>query len=331
MKHMLALLLLGMLCTSCAALPAEEKAFAVVLCVEKDGEALRVHGRIPTYQSGGGYLTVKGQGASIEAALAAMEAAAPMDVHLSQLRLVTVDEALGRSGELPAILLALSQRADMRMQAAVAVTRTPAEELMKALKPSAGARLSKAMDVLLESRREQGMILPSALAEVVRMGERQTPVLMNLALEEGEISLSGGWPMRSDGTLTAGITPEETALLALLMGIQTDFLLPLKGDVVRVRDASAHARLSEDMTTASVKLTLTAVDTPFTEEELRRALADALLSLLGRLSSDGCDVLGLGRQAILRTHEMAGWHGMSWPERLRQLRWQVSVGVNGPA
>lgn len=331
MKRILTLLLMVTMCTSCAALPAEEKAFAVVLCVEKAGDAIRVYGRIPTYRSGDGYLTVTGQGASVEAALAAMESASPMDVHLSQLRLLAVDEALGRAGELPAVLLALSQREDMRLQAAVAITREPADTLMKAFEPAAGARLSKAMDVLLESRKAQGTILPATLAQVIRMGERQSPVLMNILLEDGELSLSGGWPMRSDGTLTAMLSPDETALLALLIEKPTDIRLSMKGDVVRVREVSAQTWLSEDGNTASVELTLTAVDFPLSEEELRRALAEALLSLLSRLSSDGCDVLGLGRQAVMRTHDMIQWQALNWPQKLRQLQWQVSVGVTGPA
>lgn len=326
MKRMIPLVALLLLCTSCTALPAEERAFAVALCVEK-AEDWRVHGRIPTYQTGGGYLTVTGEGDTLSAALADMDAAAPMHVNLSQLRLLVVDAALADSSELPAVFQALAERPDMRLQCAVAVAEVPLKSVAEALKPAAGARLSKALDLLLGARAEQGTILHASLADVLRMGERQSPVLIALALDGKEIRLSGGCLL--DGA--SPLSPEETVLLSLLLGSTKTLRLNLPGVSADVRDASAKIRLSEDLRTASVTLTLRTTASSVTADGLESTLAQELLTLLTRLSAEGCDALGLGRRAILRMHDMADWHALDWPQIYQSLRWEVHIRVNGPA
>lgn len=325
MKVLILLLFPVLLCTACTALPAEERAFAVALCVEKV-DVWRVHGRIPTYQTGGGYMTVTGEGDTLSAALSAMDAAAPMRINLSQLRLLAADVSLAKEGELPTLLSALADRHDMRLQCAVALTDAPVKDVAEALKPAAGSRLSKALDLMLDARQEQGAILPAPLSDVLRMGERQSPVLMALSLDGQEITLSGGYTM--DGVLLA---PEETALLSLLLGHAKTLQLSLPGGSAEVRDVSVHIRLSEDLTAASVEASMTATASSFKEDGLEQALADALIVLLTRLSANGCDALGLGRQAILHTRDMAAWYALNWPEKYCRLRWQVSVSVNGPA
>ncbi len=325
MKVLIILLLPMLLCTSCTALPAEERAFAVALCVEK-ADVWRVHGRIPTYQTGGGYMTVTGEGDTFSAALSAMDAAAPMRINLSQLRLLVADAKLAKTGGLSALLSALTDRSDMRLQCAVALTDAPVKDVAEALKPAAGSRLSKALDLMLDARIEQGAILPARLSDVLRMGERQSPVLAALSLEGKDITLSGGYTM--DGVTLA---PEDTALLSFLLGHAKTLQLPLPGGSAQVRDVSVRIRLSEDLAAAHVEVTMTATASSFTEEGLEQLLADALLKLLTRLSADGFDALGLGRQAILHTRDMAEWHALNWLEMYRGIRWEVAVRVNGPA
>lgn len=326
MKKLLALLMLMlMLCTSCSALPAEERAFAVALSVEKQDGRWQVHARIPTYQSGGGYQTVTGAGGSLDEALAAMDTAAPMHLHLSQLRLLVLHAGL--NDEMYAALHLLSERMDVRPDCAVAVTDVPGKTLMEALKPTMGTRLSKSIDVLLDTRAEQGSILPATLADVIRMGERQTPVAVGLFVSDGKVELSGGYVLENGILL---LTDMETAFLSLLRGDAKKLQLSLPGGTAEVRDVKSHVHL-EDMSNASVDLTLTAVASAFTPEGLEEVLARELLALLERLSKAGCDVLGLSRGAVMRTDNMADWHALNWPERLRQIRWTVSVGVSGPA
>ena len=271
-------------------------------------------------------MTVTGEGNSLSASLSAMDAAAPMRINLSQLRLLVVDEKLAREGELQGILTALSDRPDMRMQCAVALTDAPAKAVAEALKPAAGTRLSKALDLMLDARIEQGTILPATLSDVLRMGERQLPVLIALSLEGQEISLSGGYT--TDGMT---LNPEETALLSLLLGHVKALLMILPGGYADVRDASASIRLSEDFNMARVELAMTTTSSSFTDDGLEQLIADELLALLSRFSAAGCDVLGLGRKAIMYTQDMAKWHLLNWPEKYREIRWEVAVGVDGPA
>lgn len=324
MKALIILLFAMMMCSSCAALPAEERAFAVALCVEKDG-AWRVHGRIPTYQSGGGYMTVTGEGQTFPAALSDMDATSPMRINLSQLRLLVADVKLAQSGELSSLLSVLSDRSDMRQQCAVALTDGSVKAVAEALKPTAGSRLSKAIDLMLAARIEQGTTLQATLSDVLRMGQRQSPILASLTLKGNEITLSGGYTMEG-----IQLTDEETALLSVLLGSSNALRLNLPGGSAEVRDASAKIRLSEDCSTARVELSLNATSSTFTESGLEQVLVDALLTLLPRLSADGCDALGLGRKAIIRVYDMAGWHAMKWPEKYRSILWEVAVGVNGP-
>ena len=332
MKRLTLLLLLTLLvCSSCTALPAEERAFAVVLGVEKDADTWYVHARIPTYQTGGGYLTVSGEGEDLSNALSDMDASAPMHLHLSQLRLLVLDSKLTDSADLPAVFEVFSSRADIRLQCAVAVTDMPAKELMDALKPTTGSRLSKSIDVLLESRKEQGCILPATLADVIRMGQRQSPVLIALTLVDKEVSLSGGYPLSENLRLGTRISVEETPLLSMLMGRAKNLRLSLPGGGAEVRDVSAKVCLEEGMQSASVTLRLRMTVSSFTPDGLEELLAEECLSLLTRLSDEGCDVLGLGRKASLHIHDMADWHELNWPERYRQMKWTVSVKVNGPA
>lgn len=324
MKKLLILLTL-LLCTACSALPAEERAFAVVLCIEKPGSLWQAHARIPTYQNGGGYQTVTGKGNSLDTALAALEVAAPMHLHLSQLRLVVLQMAVGRDAA--TALHTLSARMDIRPNCAVAVTEASAASLMEALEPASGMRLSKGLDVLLDTRVEQGSILPATLADIIRMGDRQTPVAAGLRITDGQIELSGGYALAEQ---IVPITDRETALLSLLRGDTKNQRLFLPDGTAEIRDAKSQIRLA-GTSDASVILTLTAVESAFTPDDLEAQLAGELLTLLERLTKAGCDVLGLGRRAMMQMNDMAQWHVLNWPDRLRQLRWTVAVGVNGPA
>lgn len=332
MKRLLALLMtLPLFCTACAALPAEERAFAVALLVEKEGEVWRVYGRIPTYQTGGGYLSVSGEGETLPDALRDMEAASPMQLHLSQLRLLVLDVALAEDEELPEVLQHLAERADLRPQCAVAMTDAPLEAVAEALKPAAGERLSKAIDVLLDTRKAQGGILPADFADVLRMGERQSPVLIGLTVEEGNISLFGGYALTTKGRLAARLDAREVQLLSLLTGSTKELRLSVDNSAAAVREISAQVHLLPDWRGAQADVRMQLISSAHTAEELAQVLADACADLLTRLSQQGCDVLGLGRRAICHAEDMAQWYAMDWPTRLRQLRWNVSVRVDDPA
>lgn len=320
MKKMLVMLMV-LCCTSCTALPAEERAFAVALCIEKAGDVWQVYGRIPAYKADGEYLTVKGQGAMLDTALADMDASAPMKVTLSQLRLLMISAET----EISDVLTVLAGKLDLRPQCVVAVTDEPAGKIMEALSPQSGSRLSKAIDLLVESRTEQGVIPDARLADVVRMGERQTPVFARAALKENQIDLTGAW--------AAGewLTPEETALLSLLMGNTRELRLALPQGTSHVREAKVDVVLSVDGSSARVTLQAEATESDIPLDALERHVADAALALVTRLSHLGCDALGVGRQHVCHYRDMMQWHEADWPGKYREIRWQVEVGLNGPA
>jgi len=331
MKRLLLLLAL-LLLTGCTALPAEERSFAVVLGFSRSGVAWTAHARIPTYQTGGGYMTVSGEGDTPGAALAALDAACPMELQSGQLRMLVFSAELAKSGDFPALLEELRRRDDLRMDAYAAVTESDMQSLMDAMEPLTGTRLSKSLDVLMETRSTQGTVAVCRLRELLESGERQQPVLASMRLEDGAVTVSGGWPISADVRVTQRLTPEETQLLALMQGRLTQGSLTLAEGVVRLTGVSTDLQLVQPlMHEASVRLSLAVSASPLTEDALGQAVATACLGLLNRLSAMGCDALGLGRQAILHVEDMAEWRQLDWPARYRELEWSVSVGVTGPA
>ena len=321
----LLLLLMMFCCTACTALPAEERAFAVALCAEKQGEAWQMHARIPAYKTGGEYLTVSGKGKDVALALADLDASAPMQTSLSQLRLLVLSDQL-KGADVDDLLTYLADQYDVRLQCAVAMTDASAKAVADALKPDTGARLSKAIDILLESRIRQGSVPKATLAEIIRMGERQSPVLMRLSLQEGKPDLSGAYPLGRGGQILPKLTEEETALLSLLRGDTKELQLSLMGEGVRVRDVCAKAALAEDLRTARVTLTMKVLSSAVSPDDVESALAQACAELLSRLSAEGCDALGLGRKASLCLKDMAAWQ-----EAYPGIQWIVSVRAEGPA
>lgn len=330
MKRLLTLLLCAQLMTSCTALPAEERSFAVALGVMRVGEEWTVFARTPTYQTGGGYATLQGKGDTLEAALAALDADSPMQLHLGQLRLLVFSAELARTEDFPAALNALANRHDLRLGVSVGVTESDMKALMDAMKPATGARLSKSVDVLVETRIEQGTVLPAVLADVICMGERQSPLLMNVSLDGQAAAISGVWPAGADGRVTEVLSPEETQLLSLMLGQMTTGSLSLTEGTVRLNGAKAETELLlPTMQEASVRLVLRVGASTLAEEALSRAVAAACLGVLNRLSGMGSDALGLARQAITHADDMSDWHGLDWPARYREIEWSVSVGVEG--
>ena len=331
MKWLLLCMMLWVLtCTGCTALPAEERSFAVALAVSGEEGAWTVHARIPTYQSGGGYATVSGEGDTVSHALAALDAASPLQLHLGQTRLLVFPADVARSEAFPAVLTSLRERDDLRPQAALAVTESSAAQVMDALTPATGQRLSKSLDALLETRVREGTALSATLAELHLMGERQQAALMNLSLEDGAVSIAGSWPMGADGRVTQPLTPQETQLLSLMLGRMKSGTLSLTEGVLQLTEATADVELLlPTMQQAAVRLQLRVKASSLTEDAIAQAVASACLGVLGRLSVMGCDALGLARQAITHVEDMREWQEADWSARYRDMAWTVSVGVEG--
>ena len=319
----------ALLCSACSALPAEERSFAVVFGVSGGAGDWTLHARVPTYQTGGGYLTVTGRGDTLPHALADLDAAAPMQLHPGQARMIVLSADTACSADFPQVMAWLTQWRALRSGAYLAVTPMALDAFMQTLEPATGTRLSKSLDVLVQSRLQQGVIPASTLAEVLSMGERQSPVLLNADVSEDALILAGGWPVGEDGRAAQEpLTAQEMQLLSLMQGRLTQGTLSLDEGAVRLTGASADVSLSlPTLQAAHVTLTLEAADSPLTAQELSRAVASACLRLLNRLSALGCDALGLARQAIVHMSDMDAWHALDWPQRLQAMEWAVSVGA----
>ena len=332
MKRILVICAIGLMLSGCTALPAEERSFAVALGVEGGQGAWQVHARIPTYQTGGGYATVTGEGDSLSAALAALDAASPMQLHLGQLRLLVFSADLARGKEFALALEEITARHDLRMEAKPAITEADMKSLMDALKPATGARLSKSLDVLMETRDEQGTVIAAPLSEILLMGERQSPALLNISLDGQEASLSGCWPIGTDGKAQGPLSPEETQLLSLMLGRMKTGTLSLAEGTIRITSAKAEVSLEgPTLQNAAVRLMLRCNASSLSDAAVSQAAATACLGVLNKLSGMGSDALGLGRQALRHAQDMAQWHDMNWPQRYREIEWSVSVGAQPAA
>jgi len=328
MKKLLILLMM-LVCTSCTALPAEERAFTVAVCVEKTEDTWSVHARIPAYKTGGEYLTISGEGEDVPSAMADLNASAPMQVSLSQVRLLVLSDKLSAT-DVSALFEAMSTLYEVRMQCVVAVTDADAKDVADALQPETGARLSKSIDVLLEARTSQGSIPKTTLADALLMGERQSPVLTRLTLKAGEIELDGAYPLNGEGQLLSPLTKEESALLAIHRGDAKSLYLSLNGVNAHVWDACAKVSLSDDLETARVALTMHVLASSAADAGFEQAVADSCAQLLSRLSREGCDVLGLARKAIVHTENMPAWHELNWRKLLREIHWEITVQTHAP-
>ena len=328
MRRVCCLLLAMLLMTGCAALPEEDRAFAVVLGLDRNGDAWRTWARIPSYQQEGGYLTVSAQGGSLGEAMAQLEAAAPMALHFGQLRMMVFSRALAESGDFPGVMDVLASRNGVRRQAALAVTEHDMASLMDALEPPTGTRLSKSLEAMMAARREQGLIPDATLDGLRRMGERQQPVLMGIALEDG-MQLSGGWLLGADGRLQGRLTAADQQMLSLLSGIFRRGTLSLGEGTLTVTEADSRVRLMDGEAVCSVRLRYTS--SSFSEEGAALRLNDALPALTAKLAAARCDALGLGRQAMTGCEDLEAWRRLDWQARYPALRWRFDLQLEREA
>lgn len=260
---LLMILALTLALTSCTALPAEERAFAVVLGIS-GGETWQVYARIPTYQSGGGYATVSGSGDTLQAALRDCDDHAPMHLHLSQLRMAV----LTKDTPVYPTLAVLAERSDLRMQSALAIYDGNLTALMDKLEPATGSRLSKSLDVLRETRVAQGVAPDTTVGDVLRLGQRQTALVARVTAEDG-IDLNGAWALNESGRSPAGGSPA-----VLLDRYDMRCMAALREGKLMLHGTDVVLRLKHPSD------------------------ADAALALLVRLSEAQCDPLGVKRHAL---------------------------------
>lgn len=340
MKRVLALLGALLLLSGCSSLPGEDRSFAVALGVEKADDLWQVSARLPTYQTEGGYMTLTARGTSLGDAMALLNAAAPMELHYGQLRLLLFSAWLARSETFPELLGALSARGEVRPQSALAVTEGSVKEIVDALEPATGSRLSKSLETLLEARQRLGVIPVTTLEEYQRLGNRQQAVLLNMDLPTaaeragmdasaggqsaqgvGQVQFAGGWLLGQNGGVTGQLTAVEMQLLSLMAGKLRQGALSLPEGTTTLLDASSSVRLKGEAVCCTLRVRYSA--SSMTEEGVEAALAKHLQAVAGKLTAANCDALGLARQALLGSLTMQDWQNRQW--QYPALTWQFTV------
>lgn len=350
MKRSVAMLLSVLLLSGCSALPAEDRAFAVALGISENAGVWEVSARVPVYQAGGGYLTLSARGDSLGEAMALLNASAPMELHYGQLRLMLFSESIARGASFPELLRALAARGEVRPQAALAVTKDNVLDVMDALEPTTGSRLSKSLETVLEARKKTGVAAIVTLDEWQRMGERQQAVLLNVGMEPkqsgqlqgmdatagglsvqgtGKVQFSGGWMTDATGKAQGTLSAAETQLLALLKDELHQGTLALPEGTLTLLDADSQLTLEQDSVLCELRLSYSAAS--MTEVGLQAALIEALQSLTGKLSTSGCDAPGIARKAMRGCFTMEEWRRQAWPERYMTLAWRFDIHVEREA
>lgn len=349
MRRLLALIA-ALICTGCSALPGEEHSFAVALGINTTGGVWEACARVPTYQAGGGYMTLAAQGNSLGEAMALLNGVAPMTLHYGQVRMLVFGQELAASVEFAGVLQALAARGEVRQQAALCITADKLTDVMDALEPATGSRLSKSLEALLEARQQAGVLPKTTLSQMLRWGERQQAILADMALapddaaaqpgmdapageqaakDGGQIRLSGGWMLSANGQVQGRLTPMEMQLLSLLEGRLKQGTLALPEGTITLLDASSDLRLQGDAVHGHLLLRYSA--SSWSEEGLREALQHSLQALCGKLAAAGCDALGLARQAMASCRDMAQWHSINWPECYPALTWHFTIDIQREA
>ncbi|MGN1019304.1 MAG: Ger(x)C family spore germination C-terminal domain-containing protein [Aristaeellaceae bacterium] len=342
-RRLMLLALTGILCAACSALPAEERSFAVAVGLSCQGDDWIANARIPDYQQEGGYVTLTARGRTLTEAMSLLDAAAPMRMHYGQVRLLVFDRALAESAAFPAALTELADMPGMRLQAQVCVTEADMAAFMDALSPLTGTRLSKSLDIVLDTHQRLGVIPEASLSALMRMGERQCAALPAASLTEqeggdaadmpvqgaGEMLLSGCWLADASGRVRGSLTSSETQLLMLLQGRLRKATVILRQGTVTLSDAGSRIRLDGNHVTCAMTLRYTAASLP--DDALGQAVQDDARQVIARLADAGCDALGLGGQAIRHFPDMEAWHGLDWPGLYPSLTWEVRVNLLPPA
>lgn len=340
MKRVLALVVAMLFLNGCSSLPGEERAFAVALGVETTDDGWQVSARLPTYQAEGGYMTLSASGNSLGDAMALLNATAPMELHYGQLRLLLFSAELAQSDDFPELLRVLSSRGEVRPQATLAVTQSSVRQVVDALEPATGSRLSKSLETLLEARQRLGVIPQTTLEAYQRLGQRQQAVLLNISLPladnqpgldtsagmqnaqgGGKVQLAGGWLLGRSGGAKGQVTAMEMQLLSLLAGQLHQGTLSLPEGTTTLLNTSSSIRLMGETVCCTIHLRYSA--SSFSEEGIEAALTQHLQALAAKLAAADCDALGLARKGMTGSLTMKDWQDKQW--RYPALTWQFSI------
>ncbi len=144
-----------------------------------------------------GYVLTQTEGETVEECLTLLSAALPREVTFLHLRGLYISESYAKSDHLTATLSSLIQSRKLRPGAAVYLCLGRAEDVLKALSPSLGTRLSKSLDSRLEELQSKSLIPDAYLTQVYEhmlgQGADAVAVLAAVNNKSGmEAALPGG-------------------------------------------------------------------------------------------------------------------------------------------
>ena len=326
MKKALCLLLIACLLPLGGCGNRIELAFmAVCLGVDIDEAGVTLTVKSPDYGSGRkGYATLQATGADWTEAVAALYAAAPVTPQFSQLREAVIGaESLNHTDALT-LLDRLDQLPGLRAHALVTVCPGRAADLVSAMAPEIGRRLSRYLDMSRQHDAQQGSLPETTLSEALRdlSGPWRDPIL---DYGDGAEDI-GGYALGSAGH--ALLSRQEVQLYRLARGQGQTLLLKAGGQTYGVESRGAPTlRVEADDTLVlhlPVYIAYSLYDAP-PGEAAAQALREALTGLIIRLQAAGCDALGFGCQAARRYGTLQQWLAADWPGRYRRASLRVEI------
>ena len=177
MKRLFALLLIPLLmfCGGCSLSVMDRQAYALCMCIDRDeGGRLRVGIFAPMSDStddssaAPGYTLFTGSGDTLQDAFTILAASNACRINFSQVKLCIIGAELARSQPLRPLLLELEMLHDMRPECIIMVSKTEGAEVLKAVKPDFGLRMSTYLIQTLKRLQDAGLSPRSTLVRTLR-------------------------------------------------------------------------------------------------------------------------------------------------------------------
>ena len=326
MKKLCWILSLVLLLSGCSQ-RVELAAMAVCLGVDAGAEGVTLTIKAPDYSGGkqgeqNGYATLTGRGADWTRAVADLYAHSPAMPQFGQLREIVIGEGTFDTIPPKELFVRINSLPSLRVHALVTVCPGSAAEMIRAMKPEIGKRMSKYLDITLRYHEQQGTIPATSLGCALRdlTGPWRDPVL---AYWDGDAA--GGYALGDRGAML--LSGREVKLLRLLRGESQDYLLEVGGQYLGVQPRGRAKRRIEGgalMLEVPVYLTYSLYDEP-PQPAAEDALRDAVQALLRRLQEAGCDALGFGCEAVRGYGTLESWLQSEWTARYRGAAIRIKI------
>lgn len=179
-------LLLPMLATSCALSVMDRQAYALCMSIDLEEDGRITVGIFSPMSSdtdeasaAQGYTLFTGTGDTLPHALTIASASTACRINFSQLKLCILGKELASTHQLRPLLRQIVDLHDMRPECIVMVSLTTGQDVLKAVKPDFGLRLSTYLNQNLQRLQDAGLSPKSTLVRCVRdLAEDDAQVLL---------------------------------------------------------------------------------------------------------------------------------------------------------